>query len=654
VREAEPWLAGVTVLLTRPAGRGAALARALAACGARVEARPTIAFAPPSDPRPAARLRGALARYAWVVFTSPAGVRFFTALHGRLDRPGPSVAAIGAGTARELERHGMPAELIAADRRSEGLADELGGRIVAGQRVLVVRPQTARPVLAEALARRGARVDAVAFYRTVAAPGVATIAADVVAGRYAVVVFTSPSTLRRLLDAAGPAGRGALVEALARTRVVAIGPVTAHALRAAELPVHATASEPSDDGLARCITGLFRRAVPPERCDPSGVLPFAPTPIDGSAALTDSSTARSRTTPIHEAHLAAGARMVDFAGWRMPVQYSGVMAEHEAVRCRAGLFDVSHMGEAVVQGPGALDLLQHLTPNDVARLKPGRAHYTALTTPQGTIVDDLLIYRMDAGEFLLVLNAANTAKDLAWLAEHARRFDARVADVSAEWAQLALQGPRAGDCLEPLAGAAIRGLRSYGFDRIAVDGVRCIVSRTGYTGEDGFEIYAPAAAGARLWSAILAAGAPHGLIPAGLGARDTLRLEARLLLHGSDIDETTTVVEAGLGWIVRPAKGEFLGRDVLARELQQGAARRLVGFEIRGRGIGRHGHRVLRGGREVGRVTSGTHAPTLRRSIGLAYLPAELAVPGTEIEIDIRGRHEPALVVPTPFYKREG
>jgi aminomethyltransferase len=187
-----------------------------------------------------------------------------------------------------------------------------------------------------------------------------------------------------------------------------------------------------------------------------------------------------------------------------------------------------------------------------------------------------------------------------------------------------------------------------------IDGQRCVVSRTGYTGEDGFEIYLPPAAAVRTWSALLASGVAHGLIPAGLGARDTLRLEARLLLHGSDIDETTTVVEAGLGWIVRPAKGEFLGRAVLSRELQDGAARRLAGFEVRGRAIARHGHRVLAGAREVGRVTSGTHAPTLRRSIGLAYLPPELAEPGTEIEIEIRGRHEPAFVVPTPFYKREG
>jgi aminomethyltransferase len=359
-----------------------------------------------------------------------------------------------------------------------------------------------------------------------------------------------------------------------------------------------------------------------------------------------------KKTPLHAMHLAAGARMVEFAGWELPLRYGGLIDEHLAVRTRAGLFDVSHMGEISVRGPQALALLQRVTCNDVSRLQPGRAHYTALTTPGGAFVDDLLVYQLAPDDYLLVVNAANAAKDQAWLAEHAAPFDARVRDVSDDWAQLALQGPAAAPILQPLVEAPLARLRYYGFVRAEVEGASCLISRTGYTGEDGFEIYVPVADATRVWQAVVAAGGPHGLSLVGLGARDTLRLEARMALYGNDIDQTTTVLEADLGWIVKLDKGDFIGREVLARQAAGGVQRRLVGFEMRGRAVARHGHAVLADGREVGRVTSGSHAPFLRRNIGLAYLPVEHGASGTEIAIDIRGRAEPAVVVPTPFYRR--
>jgi aminomethyltransferase len=359
-----------------------------------------------------------------------------------------------------------------------------------------------------------------------------------------------------------------------------------------------------------------------------------------------------RQTPLHDAHVSAGARMVEFAGWHLPVQFSGVIDEHVAVRTRAGLFDVSHMGEAAVQGDGSLDFLQEVTCNDVARLRPGRAQYNALTTPRGTFVDDLLVYMLDEKDYLLVVNAANTAKDLEWLATHTAEFDVAVENVSAHWAQLAVQGPQALEVLQPLVPESLGGLRYYRFIRTNVHGTSCIVSRTGYTGEDGFEVYAPADAAPGLWAALLESGAPHDLLPVGLAARDTLRLEAKLALYGNDIDDTTTVVEADLGWIVKPGKGPFLGREVLVQQLERGVERRLVGFETRGRAVARHGFAALSDGRRVGRVTSGTHSPSLRKNIGLAYLPTARAEIGAEFEIEIRGRPEPAVVVPTPFYKR--
>jgi len=359
-----------------------------------------------------------------------------------------------------------------------------------------------------------------------------------------------------------------------------------------------------------------------------------------------------KKTPLNRAHREAGARMVAFSGWDMPVQYTGVIDEHLAVRTRAGIFDVSHMGEVDVSGREALDYLQHITCNDVSRLAPGRIQYSALTTPEGTFVDDLLIYKRGEDDYLLVINAGNTPKDVDWLRYHAKGYDLRLEDVSERWCQIALQGPRAQEILQPLTGAALAAIKYYAFVHDEVAGVPCIVSRTGYTGEDGFEIYGPPEAAEKLWYALLGAGAPHGLVPTGLAARDTLRLEAKMALYGNDIDDTTTVLEADLSWILKIEKGDFLGRDALLRQKAEGLTRLLVGFETEGRAIARHGHAAMSQGTQVGTVTSGTFAPFLKKNIGLVYLPIALTQPGSRFTIDIRGREEPAVVVPTPFYTR--
>jgi aminomethyltransferase len=345
--------------------------------------------------------------------------------------------------------------------------------------------------------------------------------------------------------------------------------------------------------------------------------------------------------------------MVEFSGWHMPVQYAGIIEEHNAVRRRAGLFDVSHMGEVEVSGAQALDYLQKLTCNDVAKLKVGRAQYNALMTPNGAFVDDLLIYRRGDQEYLLVINAANTPKDVAWLLDHVSEFDAVVEDRSESYAQLALQGPRAMEILEPVVGRPLGKVRYYSFFEHELYGSRAIVSRTGYTGEDGFEVYIEPGGAERLWNELVSAGESSGLQPVGLGARDTLRLEAKMALYGNDIDDTTTVLEADLGWIVKLGKGDFIGREVLARQNEEGISRKLVGFEIAGKAIARHGYRALKDGAEVGRVTSGSYAPFLEKNIGLVYLPLELCDPGSSFDVEIRGRSQQAVVVPTPFYKRK-
>ncbi len=354
-----------------------------------------------------------------------------------------------------------------------------------------------------------------------------------------------------------------------------------------------------------------------------------------------------KRTPLYDCHLEAGAKMVDFAGWEMPVQYAGVIEEHRAVRTAAGLFDVSHMGEVRVRGTGAEAFLQRLTPNDVAKLVPGRAHYSGLLTERGTYVDDLLVYRLAAEDFLVVVNASNAPGDFAWMAERAEG-DAEVTDESERWALLALQGPQALEILSPLASPDVSGLKYYGFLQGEVDGAPAILSRTGYTGEDGFEIYLAPEDAPRVWRRLVAAGAA----PAGLGARDTLRLEAAMALYGHEIDETTTPYEAGLGWVVKLDKGEFLGREALAAQKVAGVPRKLAGFEVQGRGIARQGHAVVSDGGKVGSVTSGTWSPTFEKAIGMTYVPPEMAAPGTPLTLDVRGKPVPAAVVEIPFYRR--
>jgi aminomethyltransferase len=398
--------------------------------------------------------------------------------------------------------------------------------------------------------------------------------------------------------------------------------------------------------------------------------------LDSTDRFTDAG-APLRRTPLYACHLEQGARMVPFAGWEMPVQYAGVIDEHRAVRGAAGLFDVSHMGEVGVRGAGAERLLQRLTPNDVTRLVPGRAHYSGLLTDRGTYVDDLLIYRLAPDEFMVVVNASNAERDLAWIREHAAERSERpgapapgspaadapatpatpatpeIVDESDSYALLALQGPRALAILEPLASPGVSGLRYYGFLRGEVAGAPAIISRTGYTGEDGFELYLEPEAAPEVWRLLLAKGAPHGLVPAGLGARDTLRLEAAMALYGHELDERTTPFEAGLSWVVKLGKGDFLGRAALQEQSERGVERTLVGFTVQDRGIARQGHAVLSDGKVVGEVTSGTFSPTLGKAIGMAYVPPALAAASTLLEVDVRGRKLAAVVVELPFYRRK-
>jgi len=358
-------------------------------------------------------------------------------------------------------------------------------------------------------------------------------------------------------------------------------------------------------------------------------------------------------TPLYECHVEADARLVEFAGWEMPVQYSGVMEEHRAVRNAAGLFDVSHMGEVSVRGSGAEAFLQHLTPNDVSKLAPGRAHYSGLLTERGTYLDDLLIYRLGAEEFLVVVNAANATSDFEWIESHAAEAeDVQVENVSDRYALLALQGPRAAEILEPRVATDPASIKYYGFERSEVDGVSALVSRTGYTGEDGFELYLAPEEAPRIWRRLIEAGEDAGLRPAGLGARDTLRLEAGMALYGHEIDDTTTPWEAGLGWVVKLEKGDFIGRQALEEQKEAGIERKLVGFEVRGRGIARQDHEVRIDGETVGRVTSGTFSPTFEKALGMAYVPVAAAQPGTELDIVVRSRTLQAEVVSLPFYKR--
>lgn len=351
-------------------------------------------------------------------------------------------------------------------------------------------------------------------------------------------------------------------------------------------------------------------------------------------------------------HKALGARLIPFGGWEMPVEYSGIAKEHTAVRTAAGLFDVSHMGEFEIRGPEAVDLIQHITTNDASKLVDGQAQYSAMAYLHGTVVDDLLVYRHNAEHFMVVVNAANIGKDFEWINSH-NRLDASVENVSDDITLLAVQGPKAMDILQPLTDVRLAGVPYYHFTRGKVLNVDAIVSRTGYTGEDGFELYFDAEKSEPVWKGILDAGGPLGLLPAGLGARNTLRLEAKMLLYGNDMDGTTSLLEAGLGWIVKFGKGEFMGHDALLKQKQEGVKRRLVGFEMLGRDIARDHYPVFVHGREAGHVTSGSPSITLKKNIGLAYLPAEHASIGMTFHVSVRSKLSEARVVRTPFYKRE-
>jgi aminomethyltransferase len=365
-------------------------------------------------------------------------------------------------------------------------------------------------------------------------------------------------------------------------------------------------------------------------------------------------TSDLRTTPLRDRHLASGARMVPYAGWEMPVEYSGITNEHLAVRTRAGLFDVSHMGEIEVAGKGALEAVQRISSNDAGTLKVGQAQYAALTSPQGTFFDDMLVYRMAPSHFMLVVNAANTATDFAWISEQVKAAagDAAVVDSSSRYALIAIQGPAAREVLQPLTGVDLGELRYYWFAHGEVAAARVTISRTGYTGEDGYEIFVPPAMADRVWQALLESGRSADVVPCGLGARDTLRLEAAMRLYGNDIDQSTTVLEADLGWTIAWNKTDFIGREPLLEQKEKGLTRKLVGFEMIDPGIARHGYAVTSGGSRVGEVTSGTQTPFLKKAIGMTYVPMVLAAPGTELHIDIRGRASKAHVVRLPFYRR--
>jgi aminomethyltransferase len=359
-------------------------------------------------------------------------------------------------------------------------------------------------------------------------------------------------------------------------------------------------------------------------------------------------TTNLKKTPLNSLEKELGGKMVDFGGWELPVQFSGILEEHDAVRNAAGVFDVSHMGEIIVTGRDSAKLLQQLTCNDVSKLADGRAHYNGLLYPTGGFVDDILIYRNSEDDYFVVVNASNADKDFEWIRDSAQGLDADVRNVSADYAQLALQGPNAQAMLQPMTDIDLSAIKYYRFAKGNVDGATALVSRTGYTGEDGFEVYVAPEHGPRIMKKMIDAGAK----PCGLGARDTLRLEAKMALYGNDIDDTTTPIEADLEWIVKLEKGDFSGRDVLQREKSEGPRRKLVGFEMIDRGIARHGYPVVDGSQEIGVVTSGTHSPTLKKAIGLAYLPLDKTAPGSEFAVLIRGKETRARVVPTPFYKR--
>jgi aminomethyltransferase len=359
-------------------------------------------------------------------------------------------------------------------------------------------------------------------------------------------------------------------------------------------------------------------------------------------------TATLKRTPLHEIHAALGAKIVPFAGYEMPVQYpGGITAEHKAVREGCGVFDVSHMGEFWITGDRAVDFVNYVTTNDVAALAVGQVHYSTILNERGTIEDDCLVYRL-ADRIMMVVNASNAAKDYAHIARHAERFGVTVADASDDMALLAVQGPSAAAIVQTLTRTDLSTVRYYHFTEGEVAGQPAIISRTGYTGEDGFELYVANEAAVPIWQALMGTGR---VVPAGLGARDTLRLEMGMALYGNDIDDTVTPLEANLAWLVKLAKGPFVGSEVLAAQKANGVEKRLVGFTMQDRNFPRHGYPVFYEGRPSGVVCSGTMSPTLGLPIGTCYLPTAGAKEGTTFEVEIRGKRAPATVVKPPFYK---
>jgi aminomethyltransferase len=360
-----------------------------------------------------------------------------------------------------------------------------------------------------------------------------------------------------------------------------------------------------------------------------------------------------KRTPLYDEHIRLGARMVEFAGWDMPVMYSGVIDEHKAVRSAAGLFDVSHMGQIEVTGKGATDCVQYLTTNDVKKLVDGQAQYSILCRDNGGVIDDVIVYRIRGDKYVIVVNASNAEKDFDWMKSHARG-GVKLEDISPQYAMIAFQGPKSSEILSELTDADLPSIRHYHFHEGRIAGEECIIASTGYTGEDGFEIFAPPSGVTSVWQAILEKGKPRGVLPAGLGARDTLRTEMRYSLYGHEITEETNPLESGLGWVVKlKTDDDFIGKEAIRRIKDEGLARTLVGFRMEESGIPRQGYPISMGGKEVGVVTSGTMSPSLREAIGIGFVPTEAREIGTEICIDIRGRSRKAIVVETPFYRKD-
>jgi len=357
-----------------------------------------------------------------------------------------------------------------------------------------------------------------------------------------------------------------------------------------------------------------------------------------------------RQTPLNAAHRKLGGRLVDFAGWEMPVQYSGLIQEHEAVRTACGLFDVSHMGEVEFKGKGALDEANRLITNDLARCVDGQAVYAGLLNPNGGFVDDVVAYRFSPEHIFICVNASNTEKDFRWMSENAKSV--KPVNSSEKFAQLAVQGPKAAGLVQRLTSAKLDQVGTYRFTQGQVANVECIISRTGYTGEDGFELYCPPQDAEKLWFALLEEGKGDGCIPCGLGARDSLRTEMKFALYGNDIDDVHTPLEAGLGWIVKLDKADFIGKAALEKQKAQGLTRKLVGFELTESGIPRAHYPVLKDNQKVGEVTSGTMGPSVKKAIGIGYVPTALSAEGATFHVEIRGRPVAARVVKTPFYKK--